>query len=120
LQTNARRLDLGEIATLTFERPDLARFPALGIAIDALRQGGGMTTVLNAANEIAVEAFLAGRIRFVDIPRLVADACEQAERDGIAREPATIEDALAVDHIVRERSRAVLASKALSGMVTLQ
>jgi 1-deoxy-D-xylulose-5-phosphate reductoisomerase len=120
LQTNARRLDLGEIATLTFERPDIARFPALGIAIDALRQGGGMTTVLNAANEIAVEAFLAGRIRFVDIPRLVAAACEQAERDGIAREPATIEDALAVDHIVRERSRAVLASKALSGMVTFQ
>lgn len=120
LQTNARRLDLGEIATLTFERPDLGRFPALGVAMDAMRHGGGMPTVLNAANEIAVEAFLAGRIGFSDIARLVGRACEEALRTNDAREPATIEEALAVDHIVRERSRTILASKPLSGMVTVQ
>ena len=120
LQTNARRLDLGEIATLTFERPDLGRFPALGVAMDAMRQGGGMPTVLNAANEIAVEAFLAGRIGFSDIARLVGQACEAALRTNDAREPATIEEALAVDHIVRERLRTILASKPLSGMVTVQ
>lgn len=120
LTTNAKRLDLAEIATLTFERPDFGRFPALAIAIDALRQGGAMPTVLNAANEIAVEAFLAGRIAFPDIARLVGDACEKAARDGLAREPATIDEALGVDHIVRESSRAVLAAKARSGMVTVQ
>ncbi len=120
LTTNAKRLDLAEIATLTFERPDFGRFPALAIAIDALRQGGAMPTVLNAANEIAVEAFLAGRIAFPDIARLVGGACEKAARDGLAREPATIDEALGVDHIVRESSRAVLAAKARSGMVTVQ
>ena len=61
-----------------------------------------MPTVLNAANEIAVEAFLAGQIGFGDIARLVGQVCEDAERRNDAREAATIEDALAVDHIVRE------------------
>jgi 1-deoxy-D-xylulose-5-phosphate reductoisomerase len=120
LNTNARRLDLAELGSLTFEKPDTGRFPALGLAMDALKQGGAMPTVLNAANEIAVEAFLAGRIGFGDIARLVARACEDALRSNDAREPETIEDALAVDHIVRERSRTILAAKPLSGMVTVQ
>ena len=120
LQTNVKRLDLAELGSLTFEKPDIGRFPALGIAMDALKQGGAMPTVLNAANEIAVEAFLAGRIAFGDIARLVAGACEDALRSNDAREPDTIEDALAVDHIVRERSRTILAAKPLSGMVTVQ
>ncbi len=120
LQTNARRLDLAEIATLTFDRPDLNRFPALGVAMEALRQGGAMPTVLNAANEIAVAAFLAGEISFPQIARIAGEACERAVREGNAREPTSIEEALAVDHIVRESSRASLAAKALSGMVTVQ
>jgi 1-deoxy-D-xylulose-5-phosphate reductoisomerase len=120
LTTKARRLDLAEIATLTFERADLQRFPALRIAMDALRHGGGLPTVLNAANEIAVEAFLAGRIAFSAIPRLVEAACEAALKDGTAAEPATVEDALAVDHVVRERSRLLLAGGRGSVMVTLQ
>lgn len=120
LRTNAKRLDLAEIATLTFEKPDLGRFPALGVAMDALRQGGAMPTVLNAANEIAVEAFLAGAVGFPEIARIVGEACEKAARDNVAREPASIEEALAVDHIVRESSRASLAAKARSGMVTVQ
>ena len=120
LRTNAKRLDLAEIATLTFEKPDLGRFPALGVAMDALRQGGAMPTVLNAANEIAVEAFLAGAVGFPEIARIVGEACERAARDNFAREPASIEEALAVDHIVRESSRTSLAGKARSGMVTVQ
>ena len=67
-----------------------------------------MPTVMNAANEIAVEAFLKKLISFHDIARLVEDACEAASRDGTAREPVTIEDALGVDHVVRERTRAAL------------
>ncbi|MFV0280338.1 MAG: 1-deoxy-D-xylulose-5-phosphate reductoisomerase [Rhodoblastus sp.] len=120
LLTRAKRLDLAEVATLTFERPDLARFPALGLAMDALKQGGAMPTVLNAANEIAVEAFLSGAISFPDIAHIVGEACERAARENGLRAPASIEEALAVDHIVRESSRASLAVKLRSGMVTVQ
>jgi 1-deoxy-D-xylulose-5-phosphate reductoisomerase len=88
--------------------------------MDALKSGGGMPTVLNAANEIAVEAFLDRRIGFADIARFVAAACEAALADGTAKEPQSVGDALAVDHIVRERSRSLLARTSRSGMVTLQ
>jgi 1-deoxy-D-xylulose-5-phosphate reductoisomerase len=119
LTTPARRLDLAAIGQLTFERPDFERFPALRLALDALADGGGLPTVLNAANEIAVEGFLARRIGFDGIHRHVAWACEAALKDGTAREPASVEDALGIDHIVRERSRAALALNAASGMLTL-
>ena len=109
LKTPVPRLDLTRIGTLTFEAPDLDRFPALGIAKAALEQGEGAPTVLNAANEIAVEAFLAGRIAFGDIARTVGAACEVASRNGEARRPASVADALAVDHITRERTRTSLA-----------
>jgi 1-deoxy-D-xylulose-5-phosphate reductoisomerase len=120
LSTPTRRLDLATIGTLTFERPDFERFPALRIAMDALKTGGGLPTVLNAANEIAVEAFLDRRMSFGDIARFVAAACEAALADGTAKEPQTVGEALAVDHIVRERSRSLLARTSRSGMVTLQ
>jgi 1-deoxy-D-xylulose-5-phosphate reductoisomerase len=120
LSTPTRRLDLAEISTLTFERPDFVRFPALKVAMDALKSGGGLPTVLNAANEIAVEAFLERRIGFGDIAGFVASACEAALADGTAKEPQSIGEALAVDHIVRERSRSLLAETNRSGMVTLQ
>ena len=117
LTTPTPRLDLAKIATLTFEAPDFERFPALKLALEVLRAGGGLPTVLNAANEIAVEAFLDRRISFDGIARHVAEACEAALRDGTANAPATVEDALAVDHIVRERSRSALAGRAASGML---
>jgi 1-deoxy-D-xylulose-5-phosphate reductoisomerase len=66
-----KRLDLAEIGRLTFELPDPRRFPALRLAREALRRGGGSPTVLNAANEIAVHAFLGGRIGFLDIAAAV-------------------------------------------------
>jgi 1-deoxy-D-xylulose-5-phosphate reductoisomerase len=120
LSTPTRRLDLAAVGALTFERPDFERFPALKVAMDALKSGGGLPTVLNAANEIAVEAFLDRRIGFGDIARFVAAACEAAIADGTAKEPQSVQDALAVDHIVRERSRSLLARTNGSGMVTLQ
>ncbi len=103
------RLDLAAIGSLTFERPDYDRFPSLKLALNSLASGGGLPTVLNAANEIAVEAFLAGKIAFGGIARHVAEAIDAALKDGSAKEPATVAEALAVDHIVRERSRAILA-----------
>ncbi len=108
IETAARRLDLAAIGHLTFERPDLERFPALRIALDALRTGCGLPTVLNAANEIAVEAFLGRLIGFHEIASLVEAACDAALADGTAHEPESVADALALDHAVRERARAAL------------
>jgi 1-deoxy-D-xylulose-5-phosphate reductoisomerase len=110
--TAARRLDLTATGQLTFERPDFERFPALRVALDALRTGRGLPTVLNAANEIAVAAFLNRLISFHDIARMVEEACNAALADGTAHEPETVADALAMDHAVRERSRSVLRQRA--------
>jgi 1-deoxy-D-xylulose-5-phosphate reductoisomerase len=107
-RTAARRLDLTQIGQLTFERPDFARFPALRVAIDALHAGQGLPTVLNAANEVAVEAFLNRLISFQEIARAVEQACNSALAAGVAHEPESIADALAMDHAVREKSRAIL------------
>jgi 1-deoxy-D-xylulose-5-phosphate reductoisomerase len=71
MPTPAARLDLAKIGSLTFEAPDADRFPALGLARRALEAGGGAPIVLNAANEVAVTAFLAGRIGFLEIAELV-------------------------------------------------
>ncbi len=71
MPTPAARLDLAAIAKLTFEVPDFARFPALNLARQALQTGGAAPTILNAANEMAVDAFLKGRIGFLDITRIV-------------------------------------------------
>ena len=103
LATSCRRLNLAALGGLTFEAPDYARFPALQLAIDAMKTGQGLPTVLNAANELAVEAFLAGKIKFGDIARLVSRACEAALRHGEAKSPQTLAEALGVDHIARER-----------------
>ncbi len=70
------RLDLAAIGHLTFESPDIERFPAMHLARQALRAGGSAPTVLNAANEVAVEAFLEGRIGFLDIVSLVEQTLE--------------------------------------------
>jgi 1-deoxy-D-xylulose-5-phosphate reductoisomerase len=112
-----RRLDLAELGALTFERADLARFPALGLAMAALARGGGLPTILNAANEVAVAYFLEGRIGFRDIAAGVEATCEAMERAGEAREPQSVEEALAVDHIARERARGLLEARPNSGKV---
>ena len=104
----ARALDLASVGQLSFFPPDLARFPALALAIEALRQGGAAPTALNAANEVAVAAFLAGRIPFGAIARTVARVLEASAGD-IAAEPETIEAALAVNEVLRERTVAALA-----------
>ncbi|MFC3625948.1 1-deoxy-D-xylulose-5-phosphate reductoisomerase [Vogesella amnigena] len=72
-------LDFMALSGLTFEQPDLQRFPCLRLAFDCLRTGGDASAVLNAANEIAVAAFLDGRIAFLQIPQLIERALAQAE-----------------------------------------
>jgi 1-deoxy-D-xylulose-5-phosphate reductoisomerase len=102
------RLDLAKVRELTFEDADLTRFPALGLARQAMQTGGAAPTVLNAADEIAVAEFIAGRIPFMGIPALVAATLEAAAGRGLLKEPETIDAALAVDHESRELARSLL------------
>lgn len=69
-ETDVRPMRLSDYATLTFEHPDMEKFPLLGLAFDAIAKGGTMPCILNAANEIAVQAFLENRIRFTDMPEI--------------------------------------------------
>lgn len=110
-------LDLFEVAQLNFERPDYARFPCLRLALDAARAGGSHSCVLNAANEIAVDAFLNERIRFTDIPSVLERAlgletntelttlAEVKSKDASARETAAAYvDVLATQHKITYQS----------------
>lgn len=108
LQNAAARLGLERMANLSFEEPDLERFPALGLARRALEAENGAPTVLNAANEVAVAEFLAGKLPFGGIAASVAAALDEAAKRGVMREPATVEDALAIDHISRSLTRDLL------------
>ncbi len=90
-------LDLTRVGRLTFERPDTDRFPALRVAREALAAGGWATNVLNAANEIAVAAFLSGAIGFPEIARLVEDTVSAARGAGLDRTPTTLAEVLALD-----------------------
>jgi 1-deoxy-D-xylulose-5-phosphate reductoisomerase len=94
----APRLDLARASTLTFEEPDLERFPALRLARSALEAGGGTPTVLNAANEVAVEEFLARRLGFTGIAALVEATLEAAVAGDLTGEPESVDEAIAIDH----------------------
>jgi 1-deoxy-D-xylulose-5-phosphate reductoisomerase len=104
----AARLDFSQMATLTFEAPDPVRFPALALARHALRTGNGVPTVLNAANEIAVHEFIGGRLGFAGMAALVDATIDAAGGRGIMREPTSVDDAIAVDHISRSLARSLL------------
>jgi 1-deoxy-D-xylulose-5-phosphate reductoisomerase len=101
MATPAPRLDLAQVTTLSFEEPDVERFPALAIARRALAAGGAAPTILNAANEIAVREFVERRLGFCEIPALVEATLELSERRGEMSEPQSIEEAVAIDHNAR-------------------
>jgi 1-deoxy-D-xylulose-5-phosphate reductoisomerase len=102
------RLDLAKIGQLTFEAPDLERFPGLRLAYDALRNGHGATTVYNAANEVAVAAFIAGKIRFGAIARLVEATLDDWVRSGNRAPLTSADDAIIVDHVSRNKAATLL------------
>jgi len=104
----AGRLDLAQIANLTFSLPDTDRFPALRLAREALAEGGSATTVLNAANEVAVAAFAGGKLSFPGIAALVGHTLDAARGRGMMKEPQNIEEALGVDHIARSLAHDLL------------
>lgn len=101
----AKRVDFAALGSVTFEAPDIQRFPQLGYAYEALRMGGAASIVLNAANEIAVEAFLDRRIRFLDIAR----SCRQMMDSMVLAAPKSLEEVLAVDREARIKTREVIA-----------
>lgn len=90
-------LDLFKVARLDFEAPDTIRFPCLRLAFEALRRGDTAPAILNAANEVAVQAFLAGKIAFMDIPRMIEDTLSTMA----ISEAATLEDLIAIDQVAR-------------------
>jgi 1-deoxy-D-xylulose-5-phosphate reductoisomerase len=101
-------LDLATVGTMTFEAPDTGRFPALRIAYDALRAGGSAPAALNAANEVAVDAFLAGAIGFTDIPAVVEESALGETPSRIS----TLADALRVDRATRIVAQEKAAARA--------
>jgi 1-deoxy-D-xylulose-5-phosphate reductoisomerase len=102
-----KRLDFAELGALTFEAPDLERFPALRLARDVLAAGGSAPTVLNAANEVAVEAFLGGRIGFLAIAALV-EATLESSIGLLGRSRRGVEDVLAIDADARASAEGLL------------
>ncbi|WP_245572779.1 1-deoxy-D-xylulose-5-phosphate reductoisomerase [Lichenihabitans psoromatis] len=107
-ESGARKLDLAALGSMTFEKPDLDRFPALRLAMDALKAGGGLPTVLNAANEIVVAAFLEGQLNFGAMAGLVERVCDRSIAEGWSYLPASVADALAIDRQARETAAALL------------
>jgi 1-deoxy-D-xylulose-5-phosphate reductoisomerase len=100
-------LDLAALGNLRFEAPDLRRFPCLGLARQALRAGGAAPNVLNAANEIAVEAFLRGQLRYTAIATVIERTLEAASRDSLSG-VADLDAILAVDGWSRARAGELL------------
>jgi 1-deoxy-D-xylulose-5-phosphate reductoisomerase len=97
-------MDFSAAMTLTFEQPDLEKFPCLSLAYQALRAGKSFPAVLNAANEIAVAAFLADKIKFIDIPKIIESQLDKHQSTG----SDNFESLRQVDLSVREKTRAFI------------
>jgi 1-deoxy-D-xylulose-5-phosphate reductoisomerase len=111
MYTPTKRIDLVALGQLTFEPPDETRFPALGVARDALEQGGMAPAVLNAANEVAVEAFLAGRLALLQIAQVVAETLNRARARGLTGKAPDLAAVLAADAAARELALDVLGGE---------
>jgi 1-deoxy-D-xylulose-5-phosphate reductoisomerase len=111
IDTPTKRVDLVELGALSFESPDETRFRALPLARQAMETGGMAPGVLNAANEVAVEAFLAGRIGFLEIAELVADALDAAAGRGLLGEVEDVAAVLVADLATRELSQVLLEGR---------
>jgi 1-deoxy-D-xylulose-5-phosphate reductoisomerase len=106
--SGAQRLDFRTLSALTFEEPDRQRFPCLGFAYDAMRHGRGASAVLNAANEVAVQAFLDGRLRFTEIAATIERVLEAFDPAA----PAGIDEVLEIDRRARDVAAGMLPVRA--------
>jgi 1-deoxy-D-xylulose-5-phosphate reductoisomerase len=107
IEAGVKRLDLAEIARLTFERPDLKRFPCLGLAFAALETGGTAPAILNAANEVAVASFLDGRLGYGAIATVIGEVLDALPAGGAE----TLEQILAADGEARRAASAGVARR---------
>ena len=106
IKTPAKRLDLGNIGSLDFDTPDKKRFPALELARHALRAGGSTSTVLNAANEVAVAAFLSRKIGFLDITGVVEETISKINCSKLTK----IDDVYKSDKVGRKTASEIISS----------
>jgi 1-deoxy-D-xylulose-5-phosphate reductoisomerase len=104
--------DLTALSQLDFQQPDLARFPCLKLAYEAAESGPAACIALNGSDEIAVAAFLEGRISFPDIARTI----EAVLTETPAQSPASIEDVLVADRAARERARSIISRQSKSSI----
>ena len=100
-------LDLTQVGTLTFEAPNEELFPSTRICREAIQAGGGAPAILNAANEIAVGAFLDGRVGFLQITALVEETLDKVA----AAKPGSLEDVLALDALARAKAKDLLEQR---------
>jgi 1-deoxy-D-xylulose-5-phosphate reductoisomerase len=108
MTTPSPRLDLAEVSRLEFEAPDHARFPALRLAREALRTGQGVPTIMSAANEVAVDAFLARRIGFLDIVGTVEEVLATMGTPAAD----TLEEVIALDTAARRAAERLATARA--------
>jgi 1-deoxy-D-xylulose-5-phosphate reductoisomerase len=108
IESGSPTLDFAQLAALSFEAPDLKRFRCLALAFEALAGGTARTATLNAANEVAVEAFLSGRLPFAGIARVIEDTLDAVD----AGEPASIAEVLELDARARRTAERMLARRA--------
>ncbi|MXS85103.1 1-deoxy-D-xylulose-5-phosphate reductoisomerase [Nitrosomonas sp. HPC101] len=101
MESGVQSMDIFKIAQLNFEAPDFKRFPCLRLAYEALSKGGNMPAVLNAANEVAVEVFLTGKIPFTAIPAVIEHTMESID----GQEMVDLDDVLKADSLAREIAR---------------
>jgi 1-deoxy-D-xylulose-5-phosphate reductoisomerase len=110
IEAGVKRLNLSDIHRLEFYQPDLDSFPGLGLAFQVLKAGGNAAVIFNAANEIAVEAFLQERIEFLHIPTVVSaalDACEAGSID-------CLDDVLEFDRLARTAANKIISTQKVS------
>lgn len=105
LALNNRKIDFASLGSLTFEKPDLERFPALGLAFDAIRKGGNIPCAMNAANEVAVAAYLRDEISFYGIPALVGECMERTSFIG----KPSLDDIFATNDAAADMARGLIA-----------
>lgn len=105
LTTQAKKLDLAAISQLTFRKADTNRFPCLKLAIEALKEGGAAPAILNAANECAVAAFLAGKITFTQISTIVDGVMQGSDM----KAPQSVANLIKIDAEARHRATALIA-----------
>lgn len=106
IKSDFPRLSFVDFPNLTFEQPDIKRFPALTLAFDAMRMGGNAACILNAANEVAVEAFLAERISFMEIPRIAEQCMQNVE---LIKKP-DLESYMATNRITRDYATQLIST----------